>query len=209
MFKKAKLAILFTEGNMTKQHWYTVGGIILALFLFQTLFRYEYTKMNRDRMVRIDRLTGTACNVPCLPTPEPAPEPTSTPFDRYIYIQAFQDAYDDEKLAAIQDAKNAPMMDGIRASNVLTGYTWKTNPGFDSTQSQISDDGAIPDPKKTPLCSDDCVQNRYSIDKLPKTLEVRYQNDKGLGWSWEWHRDSHAVYFVGENADLIKKYGYK
>ncbi len=42
---------------------------------------------------------------------------------------------------------------------------------------------------------------------LFQTKLVCYCDAKGFGWSWEVHTDTGKVFFVNDNADLMKKYG--
>jgi hypothetical protein len=44
-------------------------------------------------------------------------------------------------------------------------------------------------------------------DKPDPVRLVCYCSAKGIGWRWEVHTDTYAVYSVNDNADLMKKYG--
>jgi hypothetical protein len=42
-----------------------------------------------------------------------------------------------------------------------------------------------------------------------QTKLVCYCTTKGSGWRWEVHVDTGEIFYVNDNADLLKKYGIK
>jgi hypothetical protein len=55
-----------------------VASVVAAGMIFQLFLRYQYVGSG-VLITRIDRLFGTSCTMPCLPTPRPRPTPRATP----------------------------------------------------------------------------------------------------------------------------------
>ncbi len=86
---------------MRKPAWFAAGAVFTVL-VFQLFFRFDYVHVAGARVMRIDRLSGASCDIPCIP----APRPTPTPFDRVAYALEFGDRYSLAKQRAIRIAQS-------------------------------------------------------------------------------------------------------
>jgi hypothetical protein len=72
--------------KLDRRLWYPVLIAIGAAIIFQLFFRYSYIHTVGVRVVRVDRLTGTSCELPCnSQAPESEPSgPNQTEIDARI-----------------------------------------------------------------------------------------------------------------------------
>lgn len=193
--------------------WYAVSAIVVALAAFQLFLHYQYVHLSGGYVMRIDRLTGTSCIMPCVPSPPPAPTPTPTPFNGYQSAENYTLESERQDERAIVLAKGT----SIAASIVATaggGYTW-TAETTDFSGSIFLDQAAKGKYQTNPLLPSVSLDDakEWKEDPPPslhsasfQTKLVCYCTAKGFGWRWEVHVDNGEVFYVNDNADLLKKY---
>lgn len=195
----------------TRQLSIVAAIIVVVLLIFQLFMRYVYLAPDRyGRVMRVDRLSGISCYVPCTPappTPPPTPTPTPTPAPT-------QTPLEEREQDAIAMAKVSDEARSVLATGSHEGYQWSAKPALEavSTTYMKADcpgtlPGATPWPK--PMPSDmmkafgDAVFKCVPLD----TFLVSFGDKNGLGWFWEVHLNSKRIYFVSDNRDLSSKYG--
>lgn len=87
---------------------YSVGGLILVAAMFQLFLRYQYIHTVGVRITRIDRLTGSSCELPCKPvafTPASANTvvPDSPPIPRPTRTSAVDALLHDSRVVPCSD----------------------------------------------------------------------------------------------------------
>lgn len=186
-----------------------VIGTLAILIVGQMFFRYAYISDKNARVLRVDRLTGSSCYLPCIPpTPTPIPTATPTPIPRN---------YDLEDQQAIQKVKSyvGPYFFSTLnyAGRDSRDFKWSvdgryTNEGAE--QSTFDPYAAFvhfsPPPGIQPVVGSTEPPGPAAERAYPVRL-VCYCDSKGWGVRWEVHLDTGDVFTVGDNATLMKKYG--
>jgi hypothetical protein len=176
--------------GLDKRRLVFIGLAAVAIILvFQFFFRYQYIHTVGIEVLRVDRLTGASCVLPCLPpTPTPVPTVKPTPPPHYL-------SNEDQRAIAYAKAHNTS---DLRYS---ASYFNKDPDDFKwSVSGRYKNDG-------TPQSFDAYVSS-VSSTAYPVRL-VCFCDSKDWGWRWEVHLDTGEVYDVGDNADLRLKYGIK
>ncbi|MBC5806227.1 MAG: hypothetical protein ACR2KS_04610 [Candidatus Eremiobacter antarcticus] len=179
---------------------------ILALVVFavcyQLLFRYQYFHLAGGTVMRVDRLSGASCNLPCVTNPTPSPAPTNA----LAYLIDSPDDLDSEKVRAVdlvREKGDRQYLVGIK--NEKPTNEWKA----DWARGEIR--MATPNPKSAFKKIEAMLDQDNYLKALKHTSKhtylVCYCNTKGAGWQWEAHLDTRELFFVGDNADLSLKYG--
>jgi len=164
---------------VNKRIWYITGGIVATILVFQLFFRFQYEHLIGLRVMRIDRLTGASCYLPCLATPSPAP-PTPMPSNAQLEQEAIALARG-SALSVTMEHGTGYLWSGQIACTASAGGCWVASPP--------SDPYAPPNPEQR------------------NVWLVCWCNSTGYGWRWEVHLDTRAVYSINDNADLLRKYG--
>ncbi len=194
------------------------GGVALAL-VFQFFLRYEYVHLAGGRVMRIDRATGSSCFMPCTPPP---PAPTPTPYDPKVAIDDFLRADEEQDQDAILLVKaTAKSPTGTSVADLVrsTGpqFAWTAQPANSNDAAYVS---ALKNSQSLPALSFATPTPGSTLPPPPplgtptpinlphfQTRLACYCDPKGDGWRWEVHVDTRAVYYVNDNADLMRKYG--
>ena len=204
--------------------WYVVGGIVLAAIVFQFFLRYNYVHLRGGYVMRLDRLTASSCYMPCLPKP---PTPTPVPYDRKAAVDRFLQTIEVQNQRAVNLAKGTTAARYIVAAHG-EGYSWSAILGnrdavsyytaltptlwdFGTPRANVEDPWASPRPTGAAWTPDPgIVGYRIRDPNTPgfETKLVSYRDSKGTGWSWEVHVDTGEVFYVNDNADLMRKYGF-
>ena len=170
------------------------AAIVVVGLAFQFFFRYDYMKQG-PYIVRIDRLNGDSCYLPCglaMPT-APVSRPSAVATLNFADFQAEYDKqFDLRNQRAIALAKT--QSDAVQFALYYPNYTWTSGTKKDS----------IPDPTLTGLPS-----RAQNVDYwLPTTFLICLcsGDSQGHGYRWEVHTDTREVFSVQDNATLAKKY---
>lgn len=166
-----------------KRLLYAIGGIVLLAVIFQLFFRQQYIVTSRYT-IRVDRITGASCFMPCLPTATPVP-PTPTPSDEEFEQNAILLVEGDSTANAITTEKN-----GSR-------YRWTATVACHASVSC--------GPPSLPLW-----YSRVGLKPTPEQRQVWlvcWCDSGNYGWRWEVHLDKREVYYVDNNSALMSKYG--
>jgi hypothetical protein len=177
--------------------WYFVGGIVAAALVFQLFFHYQYVHLAGGDVMRIDRLTGSSCDMPCVPTPTPTsppPPPTPRPFDSASYT--VESDRQNERAIALAKAT-------VSAANIIL----RAGPGYTWTAATTDPEGVY---TVDVIAQGEKLNSTFTPPDLHsasfETKLVCYCTRKGFGWRWEVHVDDGEVFYVNDNADLMKKY---
>ena len=165
--------------------WYVVGGIVALGLIFQIFFRFEYVHQSTGFTFRIDRLTQASCVMPCIPAP---PTPKPTPFDKDVAKYDFDTKVsqaDEDAIEMVKDRADVrSLIDTYRLSDAV--YKWHADPS--NPYNDL--------PQTTSSEKEDVDQVRL----------VCYCTTAGFGYRWEAHLGTRMVYYVNDNAELMKKY---
>jgi hypothetical protein len=175
---------------MLSRNLKVIGAVIGVVILLQLFGRYSYTNYHRVALERIDRLTGGVCRLPCIP---PTPMPPPTPFDASAAADEYKNESEQQDQDAILLAKAASTAAGMQSDD--SKYAWSAKL---ASEEQVRQGGFIAWATTTPPPA-----NSANF----ATRLVCYCDSKGSGWQWEVHIDTNAVYYINDNADLMKKYG--
>jgi hypothetical protein len=201
---------------MTRNVWFSIGGLLIAAVLFQVFLHYEYIHLAGGSVMRIDRLTGTSCYMPCTPKPTPSPFDLNAAAD---YLRE-SDRQDQQAILLAKATSTAAKL----VATVGPGYAWtaRTTDGDGLRTLQIIAEGRVlpghADPLAdfgpTPPSQDEVRAWRETrrIDVHSPSFETKlvcYCNTKRAGWRWEVHTDTREVFYVNDNSDLMKKYGIR
>jgi hypothetical protein len=209
---------------VSKNTWYAIGGVCLAALLFQIFLHYQYVPV-AGRYMRIDRLNGTSCYMPCIASPLPGPTAAPTPFDWAQAAARYTLESDRQNQRAIALAKAAPGT-AARVASAGTDHAWSANTVDLAVQAALKriSDGHDPagsyreqmnrimsSSAPSPSASDEARMWRENPppslhSAQAETKLVCYCDEKGAGWRWEVHVDTGDVFYVNDNADLMKKY---
>jgi hypothetical protein len=212
--------------RVSKKTWYAVGGVAAAALFFQLFLHYQYVHLAGGYVMRIDRLTGSACYMPCVASPsETAAQPsaTSTLFNWRDMAASYALESSQQDQRAILLAKATAGAAAIVAREP-TGYSWRAKTTDGSAQAGLRIIGEGRDPAGTlrqeirrafssSTSSPDEAAREWR-DNPPfdphspqfQTKIVCYCDSTGTGWRWEVHVDTGDVFFVNDNPDLVKKY---
>jgi hypothetical protein len=193
-------------------------ALIAVALAFQLFFRYQYIG-TAPIVMRVDRVTGASCFMPCRPTPVPSPKAAPIP-PNY--------AEDDQRAIAL--AQRQPSAIAIEAQYANSGYEWTTEGRYTSDyvyvrspQPNVFDAPTDCKPNQNPFLAD-CNPVSATPD-IPRpygwtTPSPEPTNEppapvrvvclcsrKGFGWRWEVHLDTREVYEVDGNRDLEERYG--
>lgn len=185
---------------MTRNAWYAIGGVCLAALVFQVFFHYQYVQLGQGTIMRINRLTGSSCYMPCNPSPAPTatpPSPTATPFDERRYL--LESERQDQR--AILLAKRTGTARQIMSA-VGPNYVWSAKTADPSGRYELG-----------------LIRKGQNVRSIPPALTSASFETKlvcmnprpahGMpGWCWEVHLDTGEVFSVWDNADLLRKYGF-
>ena len=168
------------------------GGLIVLAAVFQLFFRYEYLGSGRALM-RIDRVTGGSCFMPCRPTPPPSPSPAQSP-PNY--------AADDQRAIALAQRQLSAV--AVEAQGNTNGYEWATYGRYTSNYALLegTTDWEAVKAGGNPLI----VPTKAPSGPAPVRV-VCFCSKKGAGFYWEVHLDTREVYQIDGNRDLEKRYG--
>lgn len=160
--------------------WILVVGAIAAILIFQFFFRYQYVNQG-TALLRIDRVTGSSCYLPCLPpTPTPRPTPKPKPTVEDISIG------NSRAITMVQSRSDVPYHLNGDASGQ---YEW-------TVTREATNDGELYFPLSTPG---------------PTHFPVRVVclcDPKFGGWYWEVHLDTLEIFRITGNRDLEEKYDF-
>jgi|SRR5579862_7154274 len=165
---------------MKMNGWYVAGAIVAALIIFQSFLRYQYEHLAGGRVMRIDRLTGSSCYMPCVPQPGPAETPERT--------------FESDDLAAIDWVKTVEIRPYENDGHQYMWRVWERVKN-DGTQAMMTQDMSAEDPSEYPIRLVCYCYNDTPGQKSP------------TGVWWEYHLDTKKVYSVSDNAPLSVKYG--
>jgi len=190
---------------------YTIGGLVAVALLFQFFFRYQYEHLAGGQVMRIDRVTGSSCYMPCIP---PTPGPTPSP-PNYLNSGAdYKRESDNQDQEAISLAKETATADQVVEPG--SKYSWSATTTDDDGKVALATIAKYGNAWATPDPSDTNGWDRAFMTTPPpvtsasfQTKLVCYCDSKGSGWRWEVHTDTRAVYYANDNADLAKKYDLK
>jgi hypothetical protein len=189
-----------------RQIYYWIAAVVGILAVFQFFLRYQYEHLAGGIVMRIDRLTATSCYMPCVPPAKAAESPSPTPFDPDAAEASFVHTDEMQNQNAILLAKNTEQGRQVDQQYPNNGYSW-TAATTDSLGRGYDVDIAR---HKNPFSGDSFADLDIRPDTGAASFQTKlvcYCNDvKGVGWNWEVHTDSGSVYFVDDNADLMKKY---
>jgi len=165
---------------------YIIAGLAFIGLLFQLFFRYQYVHLEGATVMRIDRLSGSSCNMPCQSSHfEPASAPSTS-----------ERSFDGDDEEAIQGVK----------SSVTTPYE---NDGHDykwRVQMRGKNDGTHHLIGNPATWEDD-----DPVDWPVRLICYCYNDTPGqagpVGVYWEHHLDTRQTYSVNDNAALSAKYG--
>lgn len=208
--------------NVPRRVGYIVAGLVIAGLLFQLFFRYQYVHLTGTTVMRIDRLSGSSCNLPC---EQPSFDPTTAKPEH---------SFDSDDQEAIQGVKSSV---AVPYTNDGHDYKWRVSQRGknDGTHYEITTAAPqfidAPGPNKTgrakggslaaelgvtPPASDDTPAPFAWGGENPADWPVRlicycYNDTPGqtepAGFFWEYHLDTRQTYSVDDNAALSVKYG--
>jgi len=175
-----------------------VVGVLVVAAAFQLLLRYQY--VGSGPVMRIDRVTGASCFMPCRPTSPPSAIPAKSP-PNY--------AADDQRAIAL--AQRQPSAVALEAQYANRGYEWTTEGRYTSDYVLMLDWSKYGGTKPAPTdIFDSNPGGERPQGELPAPIrEVCFCSKKGFGWRWEVHLDTREVYEIDGNRDLEKRYGIK
>lgn len=205
---------------MNSRVLYGVVGVVVVVVFVQMFLRYTYISHGYQTL-RIDRVTGSSCTLPCTAAPPETPKPQPT-FDDIALgnnraIKIVQDRDDAQNIVAYHpDAKYRWFVEseyspgyGVSYGDVEFNYgaanVEKSGPPVkghtyafitvppNAPQFAPAPSSANPDPTPYPL--------HYPI------REICYCDPKAYGWRWEVHLDTGEVFRVDGNAALSARYG--
>ena len=174
-----------------------IGTIAVAAFVFQVFFRYSYTTSYGVVRERIDRLTGLVCRMPCTPAPRTVPTVPPTPLSHDLREAKYQ--LEDQE--AIRLAKSDSVTSSLTANYPHDRWAVEGRFAVDGSRQATALEELMftPNPSST---------NQYLTRPIPFPVRlVAFTNQKGFGFRWEVHLDTHEVFFANDNAELMKKYG--
>jgi hypothetical protein len=184
---------------MSRRTWYTVGGAVVAVLFFQLFIHYQYIHLAGGDVMRIDRLTGSSCHMPCLPTPSPTPAPPPTPVP--TPPPKPPQNYTLEDARAIEQVKDR----GAGVSGIVYRHSqdseWLVAGRYDNEGT----------PQGYPYYSGQHRTPNPSYDNThayPVRLVCYCLATKKMGWYWEYHLDTGEVFTVTGNRTLELVYGF-
>ena len=199
---------------LDRRMWFSamrvVGALIVVAAGFQLFFRYAYIGSG-PIVIRIDRVTGASCFMPCRPTPAPSPSPAPSP-PTY--------AEDDQRAIALAQRQTTAI--AIEAQHADDGYEWTAKGRYTSDYARVAspepnvfDSDApteatpsvprpygwiTPTPEPNPFLATDAPTGPASI------RVVCFCSKTGFGWRWEVHLYTREVYEINGNRDLMQRY---
>jgi hypothetical protein len=172
-----------------------VGALIVVAAAFQLFFRYQYIGSGLAVM-RVDRVTGASCVMPCRPAPASSPSPPSPP--NY--------AEDDQRAIAL--AQRQANAIAIEAQYVNSGYEWTTEGRYTNGYVEVMGNIFDNDLSNGKVDWQKVKLSTPSEEQPPAPVRVVcFCSKKGSGWRWEVHLDTREVYEVNGNRDLEERYG--
>ncbi|MGA7202298.1 MAG: hypothetical protein WBX26_10745 [Candidatus Cybelea sp.] len=109
---------------MSRNTWYVVGGVAVAALIFQLFLHYQYEHLAGGRVMRIDRLTGSSCFMPCVATSATA---TPAPTDLKPLAQRVVETAGYQEQRAINFVKVLQAAQTIQ-SEAGEDFTWSAQP---------------------------------------------------------------------------------
>ena len=170
------------EGARMNRWLITLAVMVVVVAGFQLFFRYQYIP-DRGVIQRIDRVTGTACVMPCTPPP---PAPTITPYDDLTVTAELGDKYQLLKERAIRLAQQTEI--GRNVDGAHAGYVWSATNFWDDVITIYS----TPAPNATP------IPVPRAVPTLEPALDVCYCDKKSFGWHWHVHTDTGEAFFTND-----------
>lgn len=208
--------------NVPRRVGYIVAGLVIAGLLFQLFFRYQYVHLTGTTVMRIDRLSGSSCNLPC---EAPQPPPVQTEWGKalansggWTTVATPWPSFDSKDQEAIQAVKASVT---VPYENDGHDYKWRVSERGknDGTHYEITTGPPqfidAPGPTKTGFIPDTPAPSVWAGEN-PADWPVRlicycYNDTPGqtepAGFFWEYHLDTRQTYSVDDNAALSVKYG--
>ena len=189
---------LSREQRVNRRVAWSLGAAFAALAIFQLFLRYYYVHTSGTQLVRIDRLTGESCVMPCDRAPVAAASPEASPFDQDEATASLVRALNERDGDAVELAKASPQVHEMEAalrSLDTTNFTWST----DSDLAHI-----IVNNIKAKNLTSGAYSAIMHVMALP-TL-VSYCSPQGKCWFWQVNLEKQKVRYVNDNADLMKQY---
>jgi hypothetical protein len=160
-----------------------IAGLLLIGAVFQLFLRYQYLHTAGLAVMRIDRVTGSSCYMPCVPFRTGTVPPILGPSKVDFHPNFFDENSPEAEALANEDAISLvkAMPD---AREVIAG--------------------AKPDSKWSSVSANLGAGNPYSDSNRVRL--VRYADADGNGFYWEVHLDTRRVYFVNDDDALSARY---
>lgn len=183
------------------------SGVIALALLFQLFFRYQYIHTVGNAVMRVDRVTGATCYLPCLPpTPVPKETPTESPAVRE---QHSRDAISLVKASASRQ---------VVTNDTVNSYEWSADQAMFHVSKDYVDIACGFAGEPSPTAAERKKDPNAGFDVYWQTLTrcvpetqyyVSYSKQNGHGWFWEVHLDTRQVYYILDDKDLMFKYGLR
>lgn len=173
---------------MSRNAWYVVGGVAVAALIFQLFLHYQYEHLAGGRVMRIDRLTGSSCFMPCVATSAtatPAAPDLKPLAQRVIETAGFQEQ------RAINFVKVLHAAQTIQ-SEAGEDFTWSAQPADSFDQCVL---GALKGGDLTPITGQSPCNLPSRSDSVYTTVST------GINSPWNLALDRAADLFVSNFAN--------
>lgn len=182
----------------TKRIWQFVIGLAVVALGYQLFFRYSYTPIGNTSM-RLDRLTGTLCIMPCY-TSASARSNAVAQATYDASVEQVSEQIDQRAISIAQQSPEAAMFqpppspDGVPMPPLPVH--WAVDTSFNP----------MPPPPPTDPSQD---TTRYVLQSPGfQTRLVCATAPSGKEWCWEVHVDTGDAIFVNNSSYLKQKYGF-
>jgi hypothetical protein len=165
----------------------SVLAVVVLVVAYFIAFRFQYIHVEGYRVMRVDHLTGTTCEVGLNTlTNQNACDPPSE---------------EQKQSFAISLARDDATSRGITQGEA-TAYLWKAEDAFaaaTAVNAARSDDDASPIP----------AMENVDEDAFSDVYLVCYCDAKDEGWRWEVHIPTRQALYVNSDKVLSQRYGLK
>lgn len=204
---------------MSRRRWYTIGGAAVAALFFQVFVHYQYVHLAGGYVMRIDRLTGSSCYMPCVSTPAPTnapPQPTASTGNNLWGGTSASQRGGTSILSGALDGQTSPAPQATSVSFTASdnsaiqiartfgeaaSYYERLHPDWEWTViTRYSNDYADYDTAAVDPKAGEAPERGYPI------REVCYCTTHDLGYYYEVHLDSDRVFTILGNKTLEVRY---